>query len=123
MDELKRVIDVADACPTPASSFTWAAPAKPPIPQTRRRFQHARASDSARASCGRQRSAVENTMSEMGDPSYLRAFVDETRLSGLRFNFESATRTSPIRGRLASRKSFRRCAIFVSPPTSTITTA
>src|SRR5262249_46417397 len=26
---------------------------------------------------------VENTMSEMGDPAYLRAFVDETRLTGL----------------------------------------
>jgi sugar phosphate isomerase/epimerase len=24
----------------------------------------------------------------MGDPSYLRAFVDETRLTGLRFNFD-----------------------------------
>ena len=32
--------------------------------------------------------AVENTMSEMGDPAYLRAFVDETRLTGLRFNFD-----------------------------------
>ena len=32
--------------------------------------------------------AVENTTSEMGDPSYLRAFVDETRLTGLRFNFD-----------------------------------
>jgi sugar phosphate isomerase/epimerase len=31
---------------------------------------------------------VENTTSEMGDPSYLRAFVDETRLTGLRFNFD-----------------------------------
>ncbi len=31
---------------------------------------------------------VENTMSEMGDPAYLRAFVDETRLTGLRFNFD-----------------------------------
>ncbi len=31
---------------------------------------------------------VENTASEMGDPNYLRAFVDETRLSGLRFNFD-----------------------------------
>jgi sugar phosphate isomerase/epimerase len=31
---------------------------------------------------------VENTTSEMGDPAYLRAFVDETRLSGLRFNFD-----------------------------------
>ena len=32
--------------------------------------------------------AVENTTSEMGAPAYLRAFVDETRLTGLRFNFD-----------------------------------
>jgi sugar phosphate isomerase/epimerase len=32
--------------------------------------------------------AMENTTSEMGDPAYLRAFVDETRLTGLRFNFD-----------------------------------
>ena len=32
--------------------------------------------------------AVENTTSEMGEPGYLRAFVDETRLTGLRFNFD-----------------------------------
>jgi len=32
--------------------------------------------------------AVENTTSEMGDPAYLRSFVDETRLTGLRFNFD-----------------------------------
>jgi sugar phosphate isomerase/epimerase len=31
---------------------------------------------------------VENTTSEMGDPCYLRAFVEETRLTGLRFNFD-----------------------------------
>src|SRR5207237_2430918 len=31
---------------------------------------------------------VENTTSEMGDPGYLRDFVDETRLAGLRFNFD-----------------------------------
>ena len=31
---------------------------------------------------------VENTTSEMGQPTYLRAFVDETRLTGLRFNFD-----------------------------------
>ena len=31
---------------------------------------------------------VENTTSEMGEPAYLRAFVDETRLYGLRFNFD-----------------------------------
>jgi sugar phosphate isomerase/epimerase len=32
--------------------------------------------------------AIENTTGEMGDPAYLRAFVDETRLTGLRFNFD-----------------------------------
>jgi sugar phosphate isomerase/epimerase len=32
--------------------------------------------------------AVENTTSEMGEPAYLRSFVDETRLTGLRFNFD-----------------------------------
>jgi sugar phosphate isomerase/epimerase len=32
--------------------------------------------------------AVENTMNEMSEPHYLRAFVDETRLTGLRFNFD-----------------------------------
>jgi sugar phosphate isomerase/epimerase len=31
---------------------------------------------------------IENTTSEMGDPTYLRSFVDETRLTGLRFNFD-----------------------------------
>ena len=31
---------------------------------------------------------VENTLSELGQPEYLRAFVDETRLTGLRFNFD-----------------------------------
>jgi sugar phosphate isomerase/epimerase len=31
---------------------------------------------------------VENTTSEMGAPAYLRTFVEETRLTGLRFNFD-----------------------------------
>src|SRR5262249_16139162 len=31
---------------------------------------------------------VENTLSEMGQPAYLRSFVEETRLTGLRFNFD-----------------------------------
>jgi sugar phosphate isomerase/epimerase len=31
---------------------------------------------------------LENTTSEMGAPAYLRAFVDETRLTDLRFNFD-----------------------------------
>jgi sugar phosphate isomerase/epimerase len=31
---------------------------------------------------------VENTTSEMGDPAYLRSFIEETRLTGLRVNFD-----------------------------------
>src|SRR5215813_4738374 len=31
---------------------------------------------------------VENTISEMGQPAYLRSFVEQTRLAGLRFNFD-----------------------------------
>ena len=31
---------------------------------------------------------IENTTSEMGDPAYLRSFIDETRLTGLRVNFD-----------------------------------
>jgi sugar phosphate isomerase/epimerase len=31
---------------------------------------------------------VENTTGEMGEPNFLRAFVEETRLTGLRFNFD-----------------------------------
>jgi len=31
---------------------------------------------------------LENTTSEMGETAYLRAFVDETRLTGLRINFD-----------------------------------
>lgn len=31
---------------------------------------------------------VENTTSEMGQPAYLRSFVEETRLTDLRFNFD-----------------------------------
>jgi sugar phosphate isomerase/epimerase len=31
---------------------------------------------------------VENTNAEMGEPAYLRSFIDETRLTGLRINFD-----------------------------------
>jgi len=31
---------------------------------------------------------IENTPSEMGEPAYLRSFIEETRLNGLRINFD-----------------------------------
>jgi sugar phosphate isomerase/epimerase len=88
MDELKRVIDVAEELP-----FS-------------RLILHM--GGSRETADGRKRDAafstlehlilharhvgvsvcIENTTSEMGDPAYLRSFIDETRLTGLRVNFD-----------------------------------
>jgi sugar phosphate isomerase/epimerase len=88
MDELKRVIDVAEELP-----FS-------------RLILHM--GGSRETADGRKRDAafstlehlilharhigvticIENTCSEMGDPAYLRSFIDETRLTGLRVNFD-----------------------------------
>jgi sugar phosphate isomerase/epimerase len=48
---------------------------------------------------------VENTTSEMGEPAYLRSFVEETRLTGLRFNFDighAHLADGPEEGRVAA---------------------
>ena len=88
MDELKRVIDVADDLPYPRLILHMGGPRETADPRKRdaafSTFEHLilHAHHAGVTIC------VENTMSEMGDPSYLRAFVDETRLSGLRFNFD-----------------------------------
>ncbi|MGC1616821.1 MAG: sugar phosphate isomerase/epimerase family protein [Candidatus Acidiferrum sp.] len=88
MDELKRVIDVAEDLPYSRLILHMGGSRETADPRKR---------DAAFSSlehlvlhahhCG-VTIAVENTASEMGDPAYLRAFVDETRLNGLRFNFD-----------------------------------
>jgi len=88
MDELKRVIDVAEDLPYSRLILHMGGPRETADPRKR---------DAAFSSlehlvlhahhCG-VAIAVENTTSEMGDPAYLRTFVDETRLTGLRFNFD-----------------------------------
>jgi sugar phosphate isomerase/epimerase len=88
MDELKRVIDVADDLPYSRLIVHMGSPRETADPRKRdaafssleHLVLHAR--HSGVTIC------VENTLSEMGDPNYLRAFVDETRLTGLRFNFD-----------------------------------
>ncbi len=88
MDELKRVIDVADDLPYARLILHMGGPRETADPRKRdaafSTLEHLilHAHHAGVAIC------VENTTSEMGDPSYLRAFVDETRLSGLRFNFD-----------------------------------
>lgn len=88
MDELKRVIDVAEDLPYSRLILHMGGSRETADPRKR---------DAAFSSLehlilhGRHAGvsiAVENTLSEMGDPAYLRAFVDETRLTGLRFNFD-----------------------------------
>ncbi len=88
MDELKRVIDVADDLPYArlilhmGGSREMADPRKRDAAFSTLEHLILHAHDAGVTIC------VENTTSEMGDPAYLRAFVDETRLTGLRFNFD-----------------------------------
>ncbi|GAC1671352.1 MAG: hypothetical protein NVS9B4_26860 [Candidatus Acidiferrum sp.] len=88
MDELKRAIDVADDLPYSrlivhmGGSRETADPRKRDAAFSTLEHLMLHARHAGVTIC------VENTTSEMGDPAYLRSFVDETRLSGLRFNFD-----------------------------------
>src|SRR5580700_3065967 len=88
MDELKRAIDVAEELPFTRMTFHMGGP---------RETADLRKRDAAFSTLEHLilharhlgvTICVENTTSEMGAPAYLRAFVDETRLTGLRFNFD-----------------------------------
>ena len=88
MDELKRAIDVAEDMPFPRMIFHMGGS---------RETADARKRDAAFSTLEHLilharhvgvTICIENTTSEMGDPAYLRTFVDETRLTGLRFNFD-----------------------------------
>ena len=88
MDELKRAIDVAEELPFPRMVFHMGGT---------RETADMRKRDAAFSTLEHLilharhlgvTICVENTTSEMGDPSFLRSFVDETRLTGLRFNFD-----------------------------------
>src|SRR5260370_15503074 len=88
VDELKRVIDVAEDLPYARLIFHMGGSREMADPRKRdaafSTLEHLilHAPHAGVTICG------ENTTSEMGDPAYLRAFVDETRLTGLRFNFD-----------------------------------
>src|ERR1700739_139768 len=88
MDELKRVIDVAEVLAFSrmilhmGGTRETADPCKRDAAFSSLEHLTLHARHSGVTIC------IENTMSEMGQPAYLRAFVDETRLTGLRFNFD-----------------------------------
>ena len=88
MDEFKRAIDVAEELPYQRMVLHMGGSRETADPRKRdaafSTLEHLvlHAKHLGVTLC------VENTVSEMGAPAYLRAFVDETRLTGLRFNFD-----------------------------------
>jgi sugar phosphate isomerase/epimerase len=88
MDELKRAIDVADDLPYSRLILHMGGSRETADPRKRDAAFSTLEHLILHAHHAGVTICVENTNSEMGDPNYLRAFVDETRLTGLRFNFD-----------------------------------
>ena len=88
MDELKRVIDVADDLPYARLILHMGGSRETADPRKRDAAFSSLEHLILHARHAGVTVCVENTQSEMGSPDYLRAFVDETRLTGLRFNFD-----------------------------------
>jgi len=88
MDELKRAIDIAEDLPFSRMILHMGGPRETADPRKRDAAFSSLEHLVLHAKHVGVTLCVENTTSEMGDPSYLRAFVEETRLTGLRFNFD-----------------------------------
>ena len=88
MDELRRVIDVADDLPYARLILHMGGSRETADPRKRDAAFSSLEHLVLHARHAGVTICVENTQSEMGSPEYLRAFVDETRLTGLRFNFD-----------------------------------
>ncbi len=88
MDELKRAIDIAEDLPFPRMILHMGGTRETEDPRKRDAAFSSLEHLILHAKHVGVTICVENTTSEMGDPAYLRAFYDETRLTGLRFNFD-----------------------------------
>jgi sugar phosphate isomerase/epimerase len=88
MDELKRVIDVAEDLRYPRLVLHMGGPRETADPRKRDAAFSSLEHLILHAHHAGVVISIENTNTEMGDPVYLRNFVDETRLGGLRFNFD-----------------------------------
>jgi len=88
MDELKRAIDVAEDLPFSRMVFHMGGSRETADPRKRDAAFSSLEHLILHAKHVGMTICVENTTSEMGAPAYLRAFVDETRLTDLRFNFD-----------------------------------
>ena len=88
MDELKRAIDVAEDLPFSRMILHMGGHRDVADPRKRDAAFSSLEHLLLHAKHAGVTICVENTTSEMGSPSYLRTFVEETRLTGLRFNFD-----------------------------------
>jgi sugar phosphate isomerase/epimerase len=88
MDELKRVIDVAEDLPYSRLILHMGGSRETADPRKRDAAFSSLEHLVLHAKHVGVTICVENTTSEMGAPAYLRSFVDETRLTGLRVNFD-----------------------------------
>jgi len=88
MDELKRVLDVADDLPFPRMILHMGGSRETADPRKRDAAFSSLEHLTLHARHAGVTICLENTPSEMGDPAYLRSFVDETRLASVRFNFD-----------------------------------
>jgi sugar phosphate isomerase/epimerase len=88
MDEFKRAIDVSEDLPFSRMVLHMGGSRETADPRKRDAAFSSLEHLVLHAHHAGVTLAVENTTSEMGDPTYLRAFVEETRLTGLRFNFD-----------------------------------
>jgi sugar phosphate isomerase/epimerase len=88
MDELRRVIDVAEDLPYPRMILHMGGTHETADPRKRDAAFSSLEHLVLHAHHAGVTICLENTNSEMGDPASLRSFVDETRLAGLRFNFD-----------------------------------
>lgn len=88
MDELKRAIDVAEELPFSRMIFHMGGSRETADPRKRDAAFSSLEHLILHAKHVGVMICVENTTSEMGAPAYLRSFIEETRLSGLRINFD-----------------------------------
>lgn len=88
MDEFKRAIDVAEELPFPRMVMHMGGSRETADPRKRDAAFSTLEHLVLHAKHVGVTLCVENTLSELGQPVYLRSFVDETRLTGLRFNFD-----------------------------------
>ncbi len=104
MDELKRVLDVSQDLPFGRLIVHMGGSRETADPRKRDAAFSSLEHLTLHAHHAGVTICIENTTGEMGNPMYLRTFVEETRLTGVRFNFDighAQLMDGPEEGRVA----------------------